>query len=313
MNVSLVICTKNRHELLRQCLKSIAESSYPYSELIIVDQSDNEVSQKETEMLARAVKAMYYQEKKPRLAVSRNRALKLVNESSELVVFADDDFAVDKNWLASLLPNFNDPEVVCCTGRMLPLRNDTPSRLFERTWSFDKGGERRVFTRKHINIFNLLKTAVSAIPSAKHRRLIGKAPPPWVGGGFVSFRKEIFREVGYFDEELGIGTYSAGEDVDMYYRILKAGYVIVYEPTSIVYHNHPGGIEDILRFSYTRGTIRRQFYKKYALDPYMITCFLGSTLLNSLHLMRAILKKDREVRRVLCSELKGFMNSKWAG
>ena len=42
MKVSVVICTKNRVQELRQCLKSLIAQSFPPDEVIIVDASDTE-------------------------------------------------------------------------------------------------------------------------------------------------------------------------------------------------------------------------------------------------------------------------------
>jgi len=42
-------------------------------------------------------------------------------------------------------------------------------------------------------------------------------------GNNMSFRKAIFKEIGYFDENFGMGTPYPTEDIDMFYRILKKG------------------------------------------------------------------------------------------
>ena len=55
-------------------------------------------------------------------------------------------------------------------------------------------------------------------------------------GNNMSFRKAIFKEIGYFDENFGMGTPYPTEDIDMFYRILKKGYEIFYNPYAIVYH-----------------------------------------------------------------------------
>jgi hypothetical protein len=49
----------------------------------------------------------------------------------------------------------------------------------------------------------------------------------------------VLELVGPFNEALGPGTPSrAGEDYDLFARILKAGYRIVYDPAALSWHRH---------------------------------------------------------------------------
>jgi len=299
--ISVIVCTRNRYEGLRACLKNIGNSSYPQRELIVVDSSDQPI-RRENEKLVKGLGSTYCYEPKRRLAVARNTGIKVA--SGEVVVFADDDFIVDKNWIETLVPNYREPEVACCTGRMLSYRRDEASQLYERSMSFDRGDKRRVFGRRDISIRKLLKV----IPSIGNKKLLNRTPAPWaVGYGFCSFRRSIFNSIGYFDEELAVGTLSTGEDIDMFYRILKAGHKIVYEPSAIIYHSHPQRLEDVVKAAYTNGWEKRVFFSKYRKDIYMLFCFLGSLVLLGSAWAKSFFSSDRDFKKVILAELSGFL------
>ena len=48
-------------------------------------------------------------------------------------------------------------------------------------------------------------------------------------GANMSYRRAIFSEIGYFDPALDVGTATqGGGDLDMFFRVLKAGHTLVY-------------------------------------------------------------------------------------
>jgi hypothetical protein len=55
----------------------------------------------------------------------------------------------------------------------------------------------------------------------------------------MAFRLELFDQIGRFDPALGVGTPTqGGEDLEMFFRLLHAGHLLVYEPSALVYHCH---------------------------------------------------------------------------
>jgi hypothetical protein len=60
------------------------------------------------------------------------------------------------------------------------------------------------------------------------------------------------------DEALGPGMPTGvGEDTYLFYKILKAGYTIIYEPTAYVWHNHRRELSSLRRqlFNYSKGHV----------------------------------------------------------
>jgi GT2 family glycosyltransferase len=151
------------------------------------------------------------------LNVARNRALQ--EAQGEVVVFNDDDAAPEADWLSKLLRNFNDPRVLCVTGLTLPLELETPAQeCFEQQSPFGRGFARRIFDGTVAD-----PLAVSQVGA----------------GANMALRKAVLTTVGAFDEALDAGTPTrSGGDHEMFYRILRHGFRIVYDPEAISWHRH---------------------------------------------------------------------------
>jgi len=142
------------------------------------------------------------------------------------VAFTDDDAIVDREWLAALVRNFDDPRVLCVTGLTMPVELETEAQeLFEAYSPFGRGFERRVFD------------AVRSSPLAVGR----------VGAGAnMALRRSALDLVGEFDEALDGGTPTrSGGDHEMFSRILAAGFRIVYDPAALSWHRHRRSMEEL--------------------------------------------------------------------
>ena len=55
-------------------------------------------------------------------------------------------------------------------------------------------------------------------------------------GTNISFKREVFEKVGFYDERLGPGASGFSEDTEYSMRIRQAGFQIGYTPHAVVYH-----------------------------------------------------------------------------
>ncbi len=63
----------------------------------------------------------------------------------------------------------------------------------------------------------------------------------------MAFRKADLLKLGGFNEQIGVGSrLYAGDDIDMFYRLLAVGGSIVHSPNAIVCHAQPGDWETVL-------------------------------------------------------------------
>ena len=308
LTVSIIVATKDRFEHLKELLESVALSKDSFDELIVIDSSEDKTTRKMNEETVREYEGKYFFERRKGLTKARNIGIR--KSSSEIIVFLDDDFRMLKPmWISNLVRHFEDQNVGACTGRMISFGDDEISQLWEQTMSFDRGNERYIVTRNDMNLTQVL----NAVTKVGEKRLREKTPAPFsVGYGFGSFRREVFYKVGFFDENLGRGTPSRGsDDTDMYYRILKKGYKIVYEPESITFHVHRQTEEDVKNAAYSAGVSVRSFMKKYLRrDYYIFVLFYGHIVHLMFSWIKASLNTDTKLRQAIAAELMGFIGVK---
>ena len=228
---TVAVCTRDRPDDLRRCLEAFLRLPDDGQEFLVIDYAP---SSDATQILVESYngRMRYVREDRPGLDIARNRALQ--EARYDIVAFNDDDALPDPNWLRVLLRNFADPLVVCVTGLTMPIELETEAQeWFERCSSFVRGFTRTVYDQTRL-----------------HPLAAGK-----VGAGAnMALRRSVMDLVGPFDEALDAGTPTqSGGDTEMFFRILAAGYRIVYEPTAISWHRHRRTWEALRRALYGYG------------------------------------------------------------
>ena len=252
-SLTVAICTKDRPQNLARCLNSLLklQTPVPCFEILVIDNAPADEQTKE--VVAKQPVVRYVREPKPGLDFARNRALQEAN--GEFLAFLDDDVVVDRNWLDGLIEAWaENPDAAAFTGLVLPYELVTEAQiLFEQ-----RGGFRRGFEK--IRYYG--------------QTLIGNALYPCGAGIFgagcnMAFRREILLKLGGFDEALDTGaTLPGGGDLDIFYRVIRAGYPLVYEPQYLVLHQHRREYEKLRRQYWTWGLGFMAFVvKSYHSDP----------------------------------------------
>ena len=212
---TVAVCTRDRPEDLRRCLEAFMRLPDDGQEYLVIDNWP--LTDATLELVKNYPKVRYVREDVVGESAARNRALR--EAKHEFVAFTDDDAAPDPNWLRSLLRNFTDPRVMGVTGLVMPLELETEAQeLFEGYCPYGQGFERRVFDGAYCNPLIVDPLGVSAS---------------------MALRKSLIDCIGLFDQDLGVGTPAkAGSDCEMFARILRAGYRMVYEPRALSWHRH---------------------------------------------------------------------------
>jgi len=85
----------------------------------------------------------------------------------------------------------------------------------------------------------------------------------------MAFRRDVLLELGSFDEALDTGgPLPGGGDLDIFYRVVRAGYPLVYEPQYLIYHQHRREMEKLQRQYWSWGSGFMAFVvKSYQNDP----------------------------------------------
>jgi len=227
--VSVVICTRDRTDSVRTTLNSLLGCRYPASrfEVVVVDNASADDSLSEmvaAEFAAGEVAVRVEPEPEPGLSHARNRGLAVAQ--ADLVLFADDDVLLDREWIAALAEPFADSGVGATSGMTLPDVLETPTQR----WVEGFGGRTRVFEKR---IFDLAAPPLD-------RPLFPFTIGEFGAGRNMAFRRGPLLELGGFDTALGPGTLAHdGDDVEALLRVLLSGRRIVHEPAAIVWHAHP--------------------------------------------------------------------------
>jgi len=175
----------------------------------------------------------------------------------EYIAFLNNDTRVDKNWIIELLrPIYGNREVVASGSKVL---------------SFD--GSSLDFVGGMINFEGKGFQIDYGRPSEDDNHDIKKLLP-FVNGGAMMIRRDVFLDAGGFDEDF----FAYYEDVDLGWRLWVLGYKVVFAPYSIVYHHHHGTSkifgEDRLRFLKERNSLYSVF-KNYD-DSNLARAFSGT-------------------------------------
>jgi GT2 family glycosyltransferase len=224
--VTVAVCSRNGADRLPECLDALLALRYPGDrlELLVVD---NAPADDRTRQLVafRYPSIGYVVEPKPGLDHARNRAIH--EASGDLVAFTDDDVSVDPGWVDAVARVFaGEPDVQAVTGLVVADEMDVESqRLFERYGGFGRGFDRQYFR-------------VDTVSGERAARRHGGAGRFGTGAN-MAFRRSVFDRIGVFDPALDVGTSTnGGGDLEMFFRVLKEGGSLVYEPSAIVRHRH---------------------------------------------------------------------------
>jgi glycosyltransferase involved in cell wall biosynthesis len=236
MQLSLVICTRNRAPQLAESLRSLTrlQCSAPW-ELIIVDNGSSDETQDVIKNYGTSLRTVF--EPRAGLGTARNRGWAISH--GDVVAFTDDDCYPADDFLSSVVRCFEEnPRLGFIGGRIL-LYDPADYRVTiqERAW------------RKDLCPNDFL-------------------PPGLIHGANFACRRVALQSVGGFDDRFGAGALFPCEEIDVMARMLARGWPGAYDPRPLVYHHHRRRNEHEafrLMRQYDRG--RGAYYIKSILNP----------------------------------------------
>lgn len=238
---SVVIPNWNGRDLLEKYLPSVVEamSWHPGNEVIVVDNASEDGSVEFLEQMFPQVRVLPL---KQNLGFGGGSNAGFRAAINDIVVLLNSDMRVRANFLQPLLDGFTDENVFAVSCQIF---FSDPAKLREETgltqgWWED--GALRVRHRMDDAIHELY-------------------PCFYGGGGSTAFDRRKFLELGGFDELLAPFYL---EDADLGFLAWKRGWKVLYQPASIVFHEH-------------RGTIGKRFSEKQILavlkKNYVLFCW----------------------------------------
>ena len=293
--ISVVICTRDRTDLLKGALEAILALDYPNREIIVIDNAPSNTST--AELVAR-LPVRYVKEERPGLDWARNRGI--AEASHEIIAFTDDDVRPDRGWLRGMAAGFVDPTIMAVSGLVAPAELETEAQI---QYEFGYGG-----MLQYLHCFKVDGSNLTA------QKLLWASA--YGVGANMAFRRQVFEDVGNFDPALDVGTPTRGAgDIEMFHRILAKGYSTFYEPTAFVWHVHRRSGDALSRQLRDNG---RGF------GAYLLTCDRNRTVSRGaiLHfavfewlnwwLLRRLRQPGWFPRKLVVSELLGALQSPFA-
>lgn len=227
--ISVIICTKNRLNDLKETVSSLVKQSRLPEEMIIVDSSDKEDVYAYLESIEIPFNWSYIHTA-PGLTHQRNIGIE--KSRGELIFFFDDDVDLEPKYIDLIEKVFeNDTHfaIGAVGGRISNSQNVGRRAVLYRLKHFFFNILRSVFLQSD---FGNGMFRYSGMPTHPHLLQDGRYIE-CLSGCCMAFRRKVF-ESARFDENLT--GYAHMEDADISRQVLDAGYKIYYEASAMLNH-----------------------------------------------------------------------------
>ncbi|NDC79766.1 MAG: glycosyltransferase [Verrucomicrobia bacterium] len=197
--VSVVVCSYNGAATLRGCLEALQKVDYPDFEVILVDDGSKDSTQSIVADFPLVKNIL-----QPNRGLSAARNVGLQAAAGEIVAYTDSDCMPDSDWLYFLVSSLLHSSYAAVGGPNLnpPAQGPVPA-------------------------------AVAACPGAPTHVLLSDTEAEHIPGCNMAYWRSVLEEIGGFDPEFR----TAGDDVDLCWRLMQAGHKIGFSPSALVWHH----------------------------------------------------------------------------
>ncbi len=239
VNASFLIRTWNEEKYFEKTLDAVLSQSYNSFEVIVVDSGSTD---KTLEIAKKyPVKIFKINPGDFTYGFSLNYGFQKT-KGKYVICLSAHALPKSKDWLKSIISNFNDEKVAAVMCKTIPWTDCNP---------FDRRGL--------LKKYNDLK------------REITEGPPFIFSNSSSAIRKDIWRQI-HFNE-----TLSGSEDYDWIKKVRKLKYKVIYEPKAEVYHSHNETLKQIYRRFYRESyALRLLRCEKYSLFNLFFDLVAGS-------------------------------------
>ena len=206
--ISVVVCSLNGARTVRDTLEGLQEIEYPDFEVIVVDDGSTD----RTAAIASEYPVRLIRTANQGLSSARNVGLE--NATGEIVAYTDDDARPDPHWLTFLATAFMNSDHVSMGGPNIAPSGDG--------WIAD---------------------CVANAPGGPVHVLLTDEVAEHIPGCNMAFRKESLRAIGGFDPRFR----TAGDDVDICWRLQERGWTIGFSPAALVWHHRRNSLRTYWR------------------------------------------------------------------
>lgn len=224
-SVSIILCTSGLRPMLLQCLEGLTAQARQYlrCEIIVVlnGPEDTAITEAVSQFPVRLLN-------EPRRGVSIARNHAVPRAKGDILVFVDDDVLISPGWLEEIVKGFQDPEVHCVTGRVIPAG--------PLTLTAERSG--RYYTSERA----LSPWTLDTSNRDWYQYILGE---PVGFGCNMAFRKDFLENYSLFPPDLGAGSLiGGGDEFYMYLQVVKHGFRVHHNPAAAVTHVFDDNIEN---------------------------------------------------------------------
>ena len=227
--ISVVVALHNASETLDSCLAALSRMRYPNVEVIVVNDGSTDNSREIIEGYP-SVRAIHQEQQG--VSAARNSGMRAA--TGEIVAYIDSDADADPDWLFYLASTFLNSDVEATGGpNFVPAEDGWLAKCVYRS----PGGPTHVMYDDRL---------------AEH-----------VPGCNMAFRKSALEAINGFDPVFR----TAGDDVDLCWRLLEHGFRIGFSPSAVVWHHRRSSIRAYWRqqagYGRAESLLERKFPKRF--------------------------------------------------
>ncbi len=226
--ISVVVCSYNGERTIRDCLEGLLELAYPNFEVIVVDDGSTDAT------AAIAKQYGFPPITTAHRGLSHARNVGVASASGEIVAFIDDDARPDPHWLTYLAVVFSGSSHAGVGGPNIAPAGD---------------GD--------------VAECVANAPGGPMHVLLSDHEAEHLPGCNMAFRKASLEAIGGFDPQFR----TAGDDVDICWRLRQAGCTLGFSPAAVVWHHRRNSIRAYLRqqrgYAKAEVLLERKWPEKY--------------------------------------------------
>ena len=268
--VSIVIPMFNEIGAIERCINSILNQDYERSliEVVVVDGISTDGSRNKVKELSSTHSNIHlFENPKRKTPISLNVGIK--NSNGDVVIILGAHTVIKKDFISQNIHYMRTKNVKCVGGTQINV-GDT-------------------YTQKAIGYamghpFGLASAPYRFVKSEKFVDTVV----------YAAYKKELFDEVGYFDEELFIS-----EDAELNWRIRQAGHKIFYSPKIISYYYPRKTLRKLIIQLFRYGILRVNVIKKH-FDAIKIVHLIPPAFVSTSSLLLILSFFDKLPLKILC-------------
>ena len=218
-HVTIVIPHYNGEALLRRCLHTLRDTAYTEYDVVVVDNGSEDNSRT---MIREEFPEVLLVESRVNLGFAGGCNLGIQATMSPFVVLLNNDTEVEPGWLDPLVETMeSNPARAAVQSKLLSLQD---RKKFD--YAGASGGEMDVFGYPFTwgRIFDFIEHDTGQYDEPRSVF--------WASGAAVMLRRSALEKVGCLDESF----FAHFEEIDLAWRLHWAGYTVMVEPRSVVFH-----------------------------------------------------------------------------